>query len=733
MFFDNQIAQLAKLRASNPSEFWKALKKLRGKRQESSQPQVSLEGFHEHFKNLTFDKSAENELSRKSTETEGRGPLDFEFTKEEILSGIKELKSGKSHGCDFILNEFLKVSQAALAAIITTLFNTILATRTYPKDWAYGYIIPIFKKGEKTDPGNYRGITLLSHMGKLFTLLLNKRLTDYLTYNGILPEEQAGFRKGYRASDNLLVIKSLIEKYVNNKPKRNKNFLFTCFVDFSKAFDNISRVKLYEKLAAIGVTGNFLAVIQDMYRKDSACVKLNQSLSTKFPCNKGVKQGCMLSPTLFNIYLSDLPDILNRDKDVPVLNGEKRGCLLYADDLVLFSQTQHGLQNNVNELLRYGKINSLNINQSKTKALIFNRNGRKLIRYAFYSGRSIIENVTSYKYLGLVLSATGTFTVAKQELKKTALKALYALYRNMNGAFRKNVQLTIGLFDTLIKPILTYCCEIWGFDGKYNELRDPIEQVQTKCCKMLLGVSKRAVNSACRAELGRFPLIIEVKSRIISFWLRILTLPGNRLSKIAYMEMRPNEKPKSWALQLKMLLSQIGLGYVWEMQDSLCMADTLYLKSLQTKVKQRLEDIEIQNWHSSLFDDASRPRGKNKLRTFREFKTGYSLESYLSTIENQEHRRALTKLRISDHSLEIERGRYNKTYVSPEQRLCPCCKQMEDEKHFLIECKLYKEKRQTLFHKIKTQSFFSLINPKKNNAKIVAKYIYECLEIRKQI
>ena len=450
-----------------------------------------------------------------------------------------------------------------------------------------------------------------------------------------------------------------------------------------------------------------------------------------FKCFKGVKQGCMLSPTLFNIFLSDLPKILNKDKDAPELNGRSISCLLYADDLVIVSKSQKGLQNNLNLLRDYSQENSLYINESKTKVMVFNPNEKKLNRYSFQVDTTLIENVTRYKYLGLTLSASGSYTIAKQELKKVALKAFYSLRKNMGTSFRRHIPLTLQLFNTLIKPILTYGSEIWGFNTtKYNELRDPIEQVHMKFCKQILGVSKRAVNKACRGEIGSFPVIVEIKAKAISFWSRLLTLDNNRIAKQAYLDQLNYPNSRNWAMEIRKLLFYNGFGYCWELQQvvNLQIND---IRLFYKQFKQRLEDIEIQNWRASLYDDNNRTVGGNKLRTYREFKTEYKLENYLVEVQNTEHRRALTKLRISDHILQIERGRYNKDYIIPELRICPHCHVMEDEEHFLTKCTIYTDLRNTLSQKINRNisNFNNLIDPKTSKPEI-AKYVYDCFQVR---
>ena len=186
---------------------------------------------------------------------------------------------------------------------------------------------------------------MLSALGKLFTSILNNRLYDYMVQKGILKAEQGGFRKTHGTVDSIFTLKMLIDKYVQSKPKKHRNLLFSCFVDFRKAFDCIPRQKLSDKLRKECVQGRFLDVLISMYSNDKSAVKIDNKLTEAFTCFAGVKQGCMMSPTLFNFYLSDLPLFLNTTSSTDiVLGGRSIKCLLYADDLVIFSRSAKNLQ-----------------------------------------------------------------------------------------------------------------------------------------------------------------------------------------------------------------------------------------------------------------------------------------------------------------------------------------------------------------------------------------------------
>ena len=167
--------------------------------------------------------------------------------------------------------------------------------------------------------------------------------------------------------------------------------LFSCFVDFSKAFDHVPRNKLFDKLSTVGIKGHFLEVPISMYSNDKSAVKIENKITQTFLCHNGVKQGCMLSPTLFNIYLSDLPEMLNIASTTEVMPRERpTNCLLYADDFV-FARSAKGLQRILNKLESFCEKADLNMNLDKTKVMIFNNSGKSLNNYSFRYGMTTVN------------------------------------------------------------------------------------------------------------------------------------------------------------------------------------------------------------------------------------------------------------------------------------------------------------------------------------------------------
>ena len=253
---------------------------------------------------------------------------------------------------------------------------------------------------------------------------------------------------------------------------------------------------------------------------------------------------------------------------------------------------------------------------------------------------------------------------------------------------------------------------------------------------------------AGRAELGRLPIKCKAVARSLSYWLKLIDINSEiqKLSTLIYQAIK-NEKSKAfWSNKIKNALDHVGLGTIWMSQNE----PQLKLKQIKKVIKQRISDIEIQNWWSNIHNDIRKDsRQKNKLRIFRQFKRKYVFEDYLSHVTNTKHRVAFTKLRISNHRLEVEMGRYRshrRSYLTYEQRICPVCNMgIESEKHFLTWCPLYDTNRKELAELIKNKTnininnmntdnrFLFLMNPRTSFLqKTVSAHVYKCMLIRER-
>ena len=363
------IVNKMNLTGKNQEYFWKLLDKLDGSPHDDLfKNLISGDRWVEHFKKVLREENRDVMYPEDSLD---HGPLDHRITMEELNEAEYVLRPDKSTGHDSLSNEIIKCLVKTNPAIVLKLFNLVFDSNAKIEQWAIAILTPILKSGPKMDPSNYRGISILSCLSKLYTAILNKRLMNYAIEQGILQPEALGFVAGNRTSDAHLVIHSLIQRYCHQENKK----IFSCFVDFSKAFDTIPRDLLFEKLLKYGIKGKFFNNIKTMYTNDNCCVKVGNKLTESFLANQGVKQGCILSPLLFNIFIADIVERFKTENCRPLKIDEARnlGCLLWADDIILLSHSEEGLRNQLSALSSYVDANGMSINTKKTQCMIFRK------------------------------------------------------------------------------------------------------------------------------------------------------------------------------------------------------------------------------------------------------------------------------------------------------------------------------------------------------------------------
>ena len=239
--------------------------------------------------------------------------------------------------------------------MLKELFQLIWDSEYIPERWGEGMIISLFKKGDQKDPGNYRGITLLNVVGKLFNKVLNYRLLQWLEEHNKLSESQAGFRFGRSCVDNIFILNEVIQGTCRLQ-KGKKTFCF--FLDIKKAYDTVWRDGLWYRMWDMGIQGKLWQVIRNIYNVNHSYAFLNGCKSDYFDIYQGVVQGCALSPTLFLIFINGLMKEIERT--VPSLPSLEFNGLLFADDFVGLSDSEQGLQALI-DLVTSGKrkLNSL--------------------------------------------------------------------------------------------------------------------------------------------------------------------------------------------------------------------------------------------------------------------------------------------------------------------------------------------------------------------------------------
>ena len=391
----------------------------------------------------------------------------------------------------------LKHSTTELQKAVLELFNLVLSSGCFPDIWNQGLISPIHKSGDKLDPNNYRGICVSSYLRKLFCSILNTRLLSLLNEHNVLSKSQIGFLPNHRTTDHIYTLRTLINKHVH-RTKNGKGF--ACFIDLKKAFDSIWHQGLFYKIIQNGVGGEAYDISTCMYTENKCAVWIGNKRTEFFTQGCGVRQGCNLSPALFNIYINELAVLLEQSAAPGLTLFDKEvKCLLYADDLVLLSPTEQGLQQHLNLLEQYCQNWALAVNLKKTKIMIFQKKPRcQENRYKWTLGNTALEHTLNYTYLGLTITASGSFCMAVNALKEKARRAIYAIKRQL---LKLNIPIKIWskLSDSVIQPIALYGSEVWGQQSQQNYTawdKHPPETLHTEFCRNILQMQRKTLNNA---------------------------------------------------------------------------------------------------------------------------------------------------------------------------------------------------------------------------------------------
>lgn len=629
----------------------------------------------------------------------------------EVQKAIKRLKRNKTSGIDLLINEYFISCCDILASHIVDLFNAVLNTGRFPRSWSKGVIVPVFKKNDPDDVRNYRGITLVSCLGKLFTSVLNQRISTWAESYDILSDAQFGFRHGRSTTDAIFVLNAIINKILSDKQR-----LYCAFIDMRRAFDSVYLNAAWLKLYGLGIEGKCLRVIRDMYSQVKNCVKHCDSYSEFFDCAVGLKQGEILSPIIFALFLEDLELFLQENNSSGLsLNDVTFILMLFADDMAILGNSVADLQNSLDLLSRYCLKWGLEVNTDKSKIVVFRKHGNVTENERWVYNNNEIEIVDNFNYLGTVFNYNGSFVFNQETLSGKGLKALNVLISKTKHLNLKP-SVMCQLFDAFVGSIVNYSCEVWGF-GKSTV----IEKVHLKFLKRLLHVKPSSSNMSVYGELGRFPMFIYRYIRIIKFWTKVL-YSDNILVQTLYNSLVESHNKTNWAYKVKHLLDQFGFSYVWDSPS------TVDMKTFHLIFGERVKDVFIQKWYTAI-------SSSTKYNTYSAYKQNFTFEKYMDLLPSK-YRISLSKLRLSSHKLQIEIGRYSRN--DRNQRVCLICNSgdIEDEYHFIIVCPVYNQLRSLYikryyYSRPSVYKFTEMMNSnKKIVIKNVAKFIYNAFNLR---
>lgn len=693
---NKQIVHLDSISNKDPKEFWKFIKNLGPKRKNDipleiyrddgsisynlkevlQKWQLEFETLYNPSANVLHSSTAfythicrELELLQNN---ESRFPnLNENISLGEVKKSLRAAKKNKAIGIDNIPNEIIKNEKSAI--LLQMLFNKLFISGTQPSLWNISIVKPIPKPSlvDPRIPLQYRGISLLSTVYKIFTSILNNRLIKCFEENQILADEQNGFRKSRACIDHIFSLTSIIRIR-----KHNKLSTYAAFIDFEKAFDRVDRNLLLYKLLQNGISKQIYNIIKNLYTNNQVTVNVNGYLTDLFNSNVGVKQGDSLSPSLFNLYINQLAEDLRMLPGI-MIGSRKVNCLLYADDLVLLAESEINLQTLLTELERWCVKWQMSINISKSKIIHFRPPSTVKTDYYFHIGINQLEIVHEYKYLGIIVSEHLDYDVTANVLAKAGGRALSALYSKFQKLKGLNLKTYSKLYNTGVTPVLDYCAGVWGYR---NFLK--IDTVQNRAIRLFLGVHNFAPNLAIQGDMGWESSRLRRKIEMLRLWNRFINMPDDRLAKQIFLWDR-TFRGRTWNKEVSEIFSQLNLEHNFITLSIVNIKEARKLINIQNKNEWKLQVQQVP-----------------KLRTYVRFKKEFYVEPYIYKVYNRKHRSAIAQFRTGILPLYIETGRY--LSIPEEYRLCQFCNDnvIENEEHFLFNCTFYENLRSILFDNV---------------------------------
>ena len=328
--------------------------------------------------NYAKNKIKEQDMLMKSENHKINSFLNYPISHYELTHSINKLKN-KAAGYDCLPNEILKCKN--VFQFLYTFFYYCFENCVVPEEWGKAIISPILKAGKKSyEPLNFRGISILSCVGKLYSSIMESRITNYCETFNLVADQQNGFRAGRSCSDHIFVITSIIRNRLSFG-----EYTFCALIDMEKAFNWVRRDLLFYCLLNSNINGKIFNAIRSLYKNTTAYVRLNSMLNTDwFPVQNGVKQGDPLSAKLFCLFINSLVDHLNQlgigggyiyiGVDI---NGTIILCtLLYADDIILIAKSEAELQSLLLALEEWCNLWQLYVNVDKTKIYTLDIQGK---------------------------------------------------------------------------------------------------------------------------------------------------------------------------------------------------------------------------------------------------------------------------------------------------------------------------------------------------------------------
>ncbi len=626
-----------------------------------------------------------------SKHEDSNSPLNAAITVDEVSQVVSAAQLNKASGLDNIPAEAYKFGGEPMLRALTALFNQVLESEHVPASWNHALIKPLFKSGDDRSPSNWRPISLIPTVAKLFSSLICNRLQQHCDQHKVLSDQQYAFRAGRSIEEPLFILNELL----HHQCVELNNQVFVCAIDLSKAFDTVWRDGLMRRLFTVGVKGKLFRLIRNMYSHTTASVWLNNKRTLEFELKTGVRQGENSSPLLFSIYIDQLSAHIVKHfpttKQVSI-KGVHLTHLIYADDLLLFASGQERLQELMQIVADCFKQLRLSVNVKKTKVIVFSRQ-KSLNRnqFAFTINSNPVEVVSEIKYLGVLFSQDLSFTSHQHERVSAASRRVLQLSWMSRRGTLLSVVNSIEAYELVVQPLLLFAAHLCKYG---RSVWKAAESVQHQAACKLLNAFRTTNTVAMQGELGWLTVKQRCDLQHLFYLSRLHQFNSDtQIGQIVRLRMfRP--QPGSWFHHTAQLVRHYNLTDEF---DQLLLGGTVVWKQA---VKRQVLLVSRREW-------LSRVQQSSRLRTYISLHTELRRADYLCLAEKElketKGRVQMTRLRVGCNTLAVDQGRL--TRQSLQFRVCHNCLSntvaVEDECHVLLYCSAFSQWRAVLFDVVK--------------------------------